>query len=365
MTDDQPLLKIGELARHSGLTVRTLHHYDHIGLLQPGWRTASEHRLYDRDDVTRLLQVQHLKGLGLNLEEIARALDDPGFDAADTLARHAEAVRARIAQEQELLTRLEVLQHGSTAGWQDVLEVVQLSERLAHDEPSERIRAALDSPLDSPLALLLDQLAADPDPAVRETLSWAVVRHGHAATAPVIQRSHDENPAVRLQMAHVLSKLADPDAVPRLVELQDDPDPSVRHKAGFALGQLGGAQAVFALAGVLGTEDLEHTTVVTTALAGLWPGPAGEVRSLVRSALADDSPRRRCQAADVLALAGDPAELDVLRQAAADPNGEVSFAALLALGQLDPRTPEVRGAVEDVLTSPHPRTRLLAARLLG
>lgn len=46
--------KVGELARTTGLTVRTLHHYDHVGLLQPSGRTASGHRLYEEEDVRRL-----------------------------------------------------------------------------------------------------------------------------------------------------------------------------------------------------------------------------------------------------------------------------------------------------------------------
>ncbi len=54
-------LKVGELARRTGLTVRTLHHYDEIGLLKPSLHTESGHRLYTADDVARLQQVLSLR----------------------------------------------------------------------------------------------------------------------------------------------------------------------------------------------------------------------------------------------------------------------------------------------------------------
>ena len=50
-------LKVGELARRTGLTIRTLHHYDEIGLLKPSLHTDVGHRLYRAGDVARLQQV--------------------------------------------------------------------------------------------------------------------------------------------------------------------------------------------------------------------------------------------------------------------------------------------------------------------
>ncbi|WP_409346021.1 MerR family transcriptional regulator [Paenibacillus sp. MBLB4367] len=62
--------KVGELAKHSGITVRTLHHYDRIGLLSPSRTTESGHRLYTDPDVVTLHHILSLKQLGLALEEI-------------------------------------------------------------------------------------------------------------------------------------------------------------------------------------------------------------------------------------------------------------------------------------------------------
>ncbi|HKO00391.1 MAG TPA: MerR family transcriptional regulator, partial [Thermoanaerobaculia bacterium] len=73
MTHD--LFKVGELAKRTGMSVRTLHHYDAIGLLQPSRRSESGHRLYDRDDVARLQQIKSLRQLGFALDEIRELLD--------------------------------------------------------------------------------------------------------------------------------------------------------------------------------------------------------------------------------------------------------------------------------------------------
>lgn len=71
---------IGELARASGVTVRTLHYYDQIGLISPGERTPAGHRRYVEADIRRLYRVRALSGLGLSLEEIATVLRAPGDD---------------------------------------------------------------------------------------------------------------------------------------------------------------------------------------------------------------------------------------------------------------------------------------------
>jgi len=67
------LLRVGELARRTGLTVRTLHHYDTIGLLHPTGRSDSGYRLYGRDDVARLHGIQTLRRMGLALADVAQA----------------------------------------------------------------------------------------------------------------------------------------------------------------------------------------------------------------------------------------------------------------------------------------------------
>ncbi|HEY2723625.1 MAG TPA: MerR family transcriptional regulator [Pseudonocardiaceae bacterium] len=73
---------IGELAQACGLTVRTLHHYDEIGLLSASERTRSGHRRYTEADLRRLYRVRALRGLGLSLDEVRTTLDENSDDLA-------------------------------------------------------------------------------------------------------------------------------------------------------------------------------------------------------------------------------------------------------------------------------------------
>ena len=84
------LLRVGELAQRTGLTIRTLHHYDELGLLRPARRSTTVsgpgYRLYGPAEVERLTQILLLRRLGLPLEEIGGRLDDVGLSLGRTLA---------------------------------------------------------------------------------------------------------------------------------------------------------------------------------------------------------------------------------------------------------------------------------------
>ena len=86
-------LRVGELAERAGVTVRTLHHYEAVGLLTPV-RTEAGHRRYGPAQVERLQQVTSLRALGLSLDQIRAALDAPGFDPAAVVARQRAALAA-------------------------------------------------------------------------------------------------------------------------------------------------------------------------------------------------------------------------------------------------------------------------------
>src|SRR5947209_4666850 len=102
-------LKVGELAKRTGLTVRTLHHYDEIGLLKPSLHTESGHRLYTAADVARLQQVLSLRQLGFALEEIAACLDRPGYSPLEVIRLHVARLREQIELQRGLCERLEGL----------------------------------------------------------------------------------------------------------------------------------------------------------------------------------------------------------------------------------------------------------------
>ena len=117
-------LKIGEVAKRSGVSVRTLHHYDHIGLLVPSHRTPSGHRLYGRDEIACLQQIVSLRQMGFSLEEIAEMLR--GGDAQRAIAMHVARLREQIALQQELCTRLERIASSTT----NIDELLQTIEKL-------------------------------------------------------------------------------------------------------------------------------------------------------------------------------------------------------------------------------------------
>ena len=98
--------KVGELAKATGLTVRTLHHYDDVGLLVASERTSAGHRLYAEQDVRRLYRILALRRLGMRLDEIAAVLDDEGLTLLETVRRHLEQVERELERQQTLRERL-------------------------------------------------------------------------------------------------------------------------------------------------------------------------------------------------------------------------------------------------------------------
>ncbi len=108
------LYRVGEVARLARVTVRTLHHYDAIGLLRPSERSPGGYRLYSSDDLLRLQQIHIGRALGLSLEAIRAALDDPRFDRRAALqdqraelTRKLEHTRSMIAAIDAALAQLD------------------------------------------------------------------------------------------------------------------------------------------------------------------------------------------------------------------------------------------------------------------
>ncbi len=355
---DDPWLTVGEVARHAGLSVRTLHHWDERGLLVPSGRSASDYRLYSPGDLRRLLQIQHLKSLGLSLDEVSTALDADDFDARDVLEDHIAEVEQRISAEQHLLRTLHALREPAQTGWREVLFAVAQAERLRHPEPHVRFRAALGSTSGVPLEDLVQQLAADPEPGVREVLTWAIARHGASALDALMPLLSHADPVVRAQAAHALSKVGDAAAVPMVIPLLSDPSPAVVAKAAQVLGRLGGECARQALVGALGSgHDAVHNAVVD-ALEQAGPGSM----ELLVPRLRDVEPRVRAAAAEALGLIGDPSAAPALAPLIEDVEATVRFEAVVALGQLPGHA--AQAAIEEARVSSDDRLRHVAARWL-
>ena len=100
-------MNVGEVAALAGVTVRTLHHYDRIGLLSPSGRTAAGYRQYAPADLDRLHQVLLYRELGFPLEEVATLLDDPSADPEAHLRRQHRLLRDRLERTSGMVAAVE------------------------------------------------------------------------------------------------------------------------------------------------------------------------------------------------------------------------------------------------------------------
>jgi len=116
------LLRVGELAKRTGVTVRALHHYDSIGLLRPSGRSEGGYRLYNREDVARLHGIQTLRQMGVPLAEMAQLLDGGSSSLQAIMARQISTLDREIAQTQALRERLSVMQLLLASGGQPEID---------------------------------------------------------------------------------------------------------------------------------------------------------------------------------------------------------------------------------------------------
>ena len=104
---------VSQLARMAGVTVRTLHHYDQIGLLPPAGRTESEsgryagYRLYGEAELLRLQQILFFRELDVPLAEVRQILDDPDFDQVAALEHHRGMLHGRMERLGRLLKTID------------------------------------------------------------------------------------------------------------------------------------------------------------------------------------------------------------------------------------------------------------------
>jgi DNA-binding transcriptional MerR regulator len=109
-------MNVGEVASLAGVTVRTLHHYDRIGLLSPSERTPAGYRRYTPSDLDRLHQVLVYRELGFPLEEIAILLDDPAADPLAHLRRQLALLRDRLDRTRAMVAAVEKEMEAHTMG---------------------------------------------------------------------------------------------------------------------------------------------------------------------------------------------------------------------------------------------------------
>lgn len=100
-------LSVGQVAGLCGVTVRTLHHYDDMGLLKPGDRSPAGYRLYGEEDLERLQRILFYRELGFRLEDIVTILSDRTAGTADHLRRQHRLLSRRLARLQSMVASVE------------------------------------------------------------------------------------------------------------------------------------------------------------------------------------------------------------------------------------------------------------------
>lgn len=121
-------MKVGDLAKQTGVSVRTLHYYDEIGLLSPSGRTETGYRLYANDDIIRLQQIVSLRQIGFSLEEIRGCLEQHNFSLEQIIQLHVTRLKEQIDLSHRLLNRLEAI--SSSLGSAESVSVENLIQTI-------------------------------------------------------------------------------------------------------------------------------------------------------------------------------------------------------------------------------------------
>ncbi len=134
---DERLYRASEFAERAGVTVRTLHHYDRLGLLKPSGRTVGGYRLYGKRDLERLQQIVTLKFIGFPLKQIKDLLDRKSLDLAATLEMQREIMQQKRRQAESALEAIAQAKHmlaaGEEPGWEvlkRIVEVIEMSNNM-------------------------------------------------------------------------------------------------------------------------------------------------------------------------------------------------------------------------------------------
>jgi MerR family transcriptional regulator, thiopeptide resistance regulator len=131
---------VGQVATFAHVTVRALHHYDEIGLLVPGDRSAAGYRRYTGNDLARLQRILFYRELGFGLDEITKILDDPDADPLDHLRRQHGLLTERAERLIELIGTVEKTMEAHAMGVR--LTPDEMFEVFGDDDPTEHAAEA-------------------------------------------------------------------------------------------------------------------------------------------------------------------------------------------------------------------------------
>lgn len=324
---------IGEVSRRTGVSTRMLRYYDAHGLVTPSHRTSGGYREYSRGDLGRLMKVESLRSLGLGVEEVRTALDDPALDVAAVVDRLREETRERIRDEEALLDQLDSLRdhHGDPPdSWDDVLAVTSLLSALRSRHSGARQSAVLRTAPGRATTALVTSYLDEADPNVAGTLRWSLAHAGEKAVRALTARRASADSTARLRIVEALDDIAGETSTAALKILADDKDRAVL--------SLAHREADDALTGSLVSMvvDGDHDVEASEALASLCrrhPHTAEEVVSQLASSGATaprDARLRTVQALAELVGAAGPARtvaVTALSAFTTDPDRTVALTA--------------------------------------
>ncbi|WP_426689879.1 MerR family transcriptional regulator [Rhodanobacter ginsengiterrae] len=199
------LLTVGELARRCGLTVRTLHHYDSIGLLTPSVRSAAGYRHYDRANIERLHRIQALRQLGLSLADIGKALSGPLRPLVEVVDQQMAQIDRELAEGTRLRERLAHLrkqlldgQSPDLADWLDTLELMTMYEKYFSPDELKTLPLHTDPNVLTDWSALVGAVQSAMD---RGTTADDAEAHGLAQRwMTMVERGTGNNPALLMRL---------------------------------------------------------------------------------------------------------------------------------------------------------------------
>ncbi len=230
---------IKQLALLAGVSVRTLHHYDQIGLLRPGLRTRAGYRIYRHADLLRLQQILFYRELDVPLAEIQALLDRPGFDPLRALEEHRHRLEEKASRLARLIETIDktLLQYTKEIPMKDeelykgfTPELAKRYRREAAESYGEervkntedRIRGwgnekweAVKADMGAVTAAIADLMERDPgDPAVQAQVArhHAVIENFYPAPAEVyggLAQTYSDHPEFRAFYEKIRPGLAD------------------------------------------------------------------------------------------------------------------------------------------------------------
>ncbi|WP_231443482.1 MerR family transcriptional regulator [Brevibacterium zhoupengii] len=266
-------MRIGEVARRSGVSARMLRHYESLGLIDPSERTSSGYREYSAADIGRIFHVEGLRKLGMSLAEIGTLLSDPAFDPSRLLHELVETTTQRIAAEQELLSHLERIDRLHHADGEALLRTIDLMRSLESGDVIQRHKAALGSGVDGtiPIESLSTAVLNEPVLNAAGAMRWALAQSGSEAVRHLAKGMDDLSVDVRRNALQALDEIRRNTASDELGPVAEatitaslrsglgDPDIQVRSSAALILGQMGDPVVVSDLLEIAmdGPKDIE------------------------------------------------------------------------------------------------------------